>query len=235
MDVALGRSMLIVFDLDGTLVDTLEDLAVAASLLAVEYGGRPLEPARVARMVGEGASVLVERVLATAGLGEPPAGALARFTEIYERVMYDHTAAYPGVPELLRSLSATHVLGLLTNKPARAATATLEHCNVATHFEHRVFGDGGLPRKPDPAGLRWLMQQHQASAGHTLMVGDSLVDVETARRGGVRICLARYGFGFDGIPAGALRGDEAWIDQPLELLALVSPGAAACPPERRGG
>lgn len=213
--------VLIVFDLDGTLIDTLEDLAAAASLLAAEYGGRALEPARVARMVGEGAAVLVQRVLATTGTHADAPGALERFGEIYDRVMLDHSAAYPGMPDVLERLSSVHQLALLTNKPARPAVATLEHCGVAGWFRHRVFGDGALARKPDPAGLEWLMRQHGAGASDTLMVGDSLVDLETARRGGVSICLARYGFGFAGIPAGALRGDESIIDRPLDLLRLI--------------
>lgn len=217
--------MLIVFDLDGTLIDTLDDLAAAASLLAIEFGGGPLEPARVARMVGEGAPVLVARVLATAGFETAPPGAVERFGEIYDSVLFDRTAAYPGVTELLHELAPDHQLALLTNKPERPAVATLEHCGVAEYFTHRVFGDGNLARKPDPEGLLWLMGQFRASVGDTLMVGDSLIDLETARRAKVRVCLARYGFGFDGIPRGALRGDEAFIDQPGELLRVVKSGA----------
>lgn len=218
--------MLIVFDLDGTLIDTLEDLAAAASQLAVEYGGQPLDPPRVARMVGEGAPLLVARALATAGYREAPPGALERFTAIYATVMFDHTAAYPGVVGLLERLVGSHDLAVLTNKPGRPAEATLDHCGLSGFLAHRVFGDGDLPRKPDPAGLRWLMDRQGVSAENTCMVGDSFVDLETARRAGVRICLARYGFGFAGIPPGALRGDETIIDHPLDLLQHVPSGAA---------
>lgn len=221
--------MLIVFDLDGTLIDTLEDLAAAVSLLVVEYGGSPIEPVRVARMVGEGAAVLVERAISSAGITVAPPGALERFTGLYAQVMFDHTAAYPGVPELLDRLAPCHDLALLTNKPAGPAEATLAYCGIAGHFACRVFGDGRLARKPDPEGLQWLMERHRASAGATLMVGDSLVDLETARGAGARVCLARYGFGFGGIPADALRGDELFADRALDLLDIVEMSTADRP------
>jgi phosphoglycolate phosphatase len=172
-------------------------------------------------MVGEGASVLVERVMARAGHPEPPAGALDEFLRLYDQRMFDTTRAYPGMVETLRGLADSHAMALLTNKPEDSARKVLAHCGLDGFFAHMVFGDGAFPRKPDPAGLRWLMKQHRASAARTVLVGDSEVDLATARAGSVRVCLARYGFGFIRIDPATLRGDETFLDQPQDLLAAL--------------
>jgi len=85
-----------------------------------------------------------------------------------------------------------------------------------------VFGDGPLGRKPDPAGLHWLLERHGASAERSILIGDSDVDIATAQAAGVRICLARYGFGFVRINPASLRGDEWFLDQPRDLIALLA-------------
>ncbi len=213
--------MLLVFDLDGTLVDSIHDLAEAASDLSERYGGARLDDEAVCRMVGEGASVLVERVLARAGHAAPPPGALGEFLDLYDARMFDTTRAYPGMADTLRALADGHAMALLTNKPEAAARKVLAHCGLGGFFAHMIFGDGGFERKPDPAGLRWLMKQHRASAKRTILVGDSEVDLATARAGGVRICLARYGFGFIRVDPAALAGDEWYLDQPRDLLGLL--------------
>lgn len=213
--------MLLVFDLDGTLVDSIHDLAEAASDLSEAHGGARFDDDTVCRMVGEGAAVLVERVMARAGHAAPPPGALDTFLRLYDQRMFDTTRAYPGVADTLRALADSHAMALLTNKPEDSARKVIAHCGLDGFFSHMVFGDGGFPRKPDPAGLRWLMKMHRASAARTVLVGDSEVDLATARAGGVRICLARYGFGFIRVDPASLRGDEAFLDQPQDLLALL--------------
>ena len=97
--------MLIVFDLDGTLVDSIHDLAEAASDLSEAWGGARFDDEAVCRMVGEGAAVLVERVMARAGHAEPPPGALEQFLDLYNQRMFDTTRAYPGVADTLRALA----------------------------------------------------------------------------------------------------------------------------------
>jgi len=213
--------VLLVFDLDGTLVDSIHDLAEAASDLSEGHGGARFDDAAVCRMVGEGAAVLVERVMARAGHAEPPAGALEQFLDLYDRRMFETTRAYPGVADTLRALADRHAMSLLTNKPEDSARKVLAHCGLDGFFPHRVFGDGEFGRKPDPAGLRWLMKRHRASAKRTVLIGDSEVDLATARAGGVRICLARYGFGFIRVDPASLAGGEWCIDQPLDLLGLL--------------
>jgi phosphoglycolate phosphatase len=159
--------------------------------------------------------------MARAGHASPPPGALREFLALYDQRMFDTTRAYPGVTETLQALADAHAMALLTNKPEDAARKVLAHTRLDGFFTHMVFGDGAFPRKPDPAGIRWLMKRHRASAGRTLLVGDSEVDVATARAGGVRICLARYGFGFIRVDPASLGDDEWYIDQPRDLLGLL--------------
>jgi phosphoglycolate phosphatase len=213
--------VLLVFDLDGTLVDSIHDLAEAASDLSEAHGGGRFDDETVCRMVGEGAAVLVERVMARAGHAEPPPGALKLILALYDTRMFDSTLAYPGVLDTLRALADSHAMALLTNKPENSARKVLAHCGLDGFFAHMVFGDGGLARKPDPEGLRWLMKRHRAPAKRTLLVGDSEVDLAPARAGGVRICLARYGFGFIRVDPATLNGDEWYLDQPQDLLSLL--------------
>ena len=213
--------MLLVFDLDGTLVDSIHDLAEAASDLSEAHGGARVDDETVCRMVGEGAAVLVERVMARAGRVEPPPGALEQFLALYDKHMFKTTRAYPGVADTLRALTDTHAMALLTNKPEDSGRKVLVHCGLDGFFAHMIFGDGPFARKPDPEGLRWLMKQHRATAKRTVLVGDSEVDLATARAGGVRICLARYGFGFVRVDPAALDGREWFLDQPQDLLALL--------------
>lgn len=212
---------LFVFDLDGTLVDSLRDLADSANALIASCGGAPLSVDAVGRMVGEGAATLVARVFTAAGI-EAPADALDRFLAIYDTKLLDHTRPYPGMPEAIASLSTRASLAVLTNKPLDATRRILDGLKLSGFFEvDAVFGgDGPLPRKPDPAGLQQLCARARVAPADAMMVGDSLVDWQTARNAGTGICLARYGFGFREFPADRLDGREHPIDAPAGLLAL---------------
>ena len=214
--------MLIVFDLDGTLVDSIHDLAEAASDLSEQYGGARLDDEEVALMIGDGAAVLVERVLARAGRRADEPGALAEFLAFYDARMFDTTRAYPGMADTLGVLADTHALALLTNKPEEASRRVLAHTGLATYFAHMVFGDSDTGRKPAPGGLRWLMERNGASPERTLLVGDSDVDLRTARACGVRLCIARYGFGFVRIEPQTIQSEDLVIDQPSDLLSVLS-------------
>jgi phosphoglycolate phosphatase len=211
---------LVVFDLDGTLVDSWQDLADAANALALEHGGRPCPDGDIAGMVGDGAGLLVERVFAASGLGHPPPGALARFLALYDACLLAHTVCYPGVRETLEILKGRVRLAVLTNKPGGATRRVLDGLGLAPFFPSIIAGDGAIARKPDPAGLWQLIGDTGVTADTTLLVGDSKNDLETAQRAGARVCLARYGFGYR--PAEMdLRGDEWAIDRPADLLGLL--------------
>jgi phosphoglycolate phosphatase len=212
---------LIVFDLDGTLIDSRRDLADAANALLESCGGAPLSEAQIGRMIGDGAATLVERVFEASGL-ERPADALERYLRFYDQRLLNHTRPYPGMAEVLDLLGARASLAVLTNKPLTATRRILAGLDLARHFsEHAVLGgDGPFPRKPDPAGLRHLSAREHVPAESTLLVGDSPIDWRTARAASTPVCLASYGFGFEGFARQELGPSDRIIDAPADLLAL---------------
>ena len=215
-----GAMPLVVFDLDGTLIDSRRDLADAANALIVERGGRPQPVDAISAMVGEGAPLLVRRALTAAGLDPADPAALPRFLELYDERLLNHTHLYEGTRPVLEDISREATLAVLTNKPQRPSERILEGLAIAGLFDHVIGGDTSLPRKPDPGGLRHLMTAAGAGAGDTIMVGDSAIDLRTARAAGTRICLVRYGFGFR-FAAADLAGDELLAGTTPELLALL--------------
>jgi len=211
---------LVVFDLDGTLIDSRRDLTASANALVVERGGMPLDEDAVARMVGEGAALLVWRALTAAGL--PVADAdVSRFLELYGERMLDTTRPYHGMRATLEALRGEATLAVLTNKPLTPAVRLLDALDLAPLFATTIGGDGPHPRKPDPASLRALMSSYGTEPAGTVMVGDTRIDFETARAAGTHLCLARYGFGFEQFPLAALTGTEALVDAPAEIPAAI--------------
>jgi phosphoglycolate phosphatase len=206
---------LIVFDLDGTLIDSRLDLANSTNEMLATYGVRPLPVDDVVAMVGEGAKVLVERALAAARITPPVEEALARFRATYDRRLLESTRPYDGVDDLLAMASTRATLAVLTNKPLAPAERLLDAFGWTPHFRWVVGGDSPFPRKPDPSALQYLIQQAGVAPASTLFVGDSRIDVETARHAGVHLCLVTYGFG--------------WTHQQLELGSTDV--AAATPAE----
>ena len=213
---------LVVFDLDGTLIDSKRDLADSANEMLTGYGAAALTEDAIGHMVGAGAAQLVARALQAAQLNVPLDEALARFLENYDRRLTNHTRPYHGIPELLAELESEGVkMSLLTNKPLEASARILEAFGLSKFFRLRVGGDGPWPRKPAPEGLRFLMKEESADPSQTMLVGDSGVDLSTARNAGVHICLARYGFGFADVAPETLRGDELLVDEPRQIAGAV--------------
>jgi len=212
--------LLIVFDLDGTLIDSRRDLADSANALIAERGGMPQPIEAITAMVGEGAPLLVRRALTAARLDPEDPTALPRFLELYDERLLAHTQLYPGTRDALADLSRDARLAVLTNKPQRPTERILEGLGLASFFDRVIGGDTPLPRKPDPGGLRDLMTKAGTGSGSTVMVGDSAIDLRTARAAGTSICLVRYGFGFR-FAAADLRGDELLADSAAELPALI--------------
>lgn len=209
------------FDLDGTLVDSRRDIADSANTLLEECGATPLAEDRIGRMVGDGAATLVARACAVAGIAAPP-DALERFVAIYGRRLLRHTRPYPGIPEVLTQLSQRAALALLTNKPSAATREILEGLDLARFFEPAsvVAGDGPFPRKPSPSGLQHLAAAAGVPPAATVLVGDSVIDWRTARAASTSICLARYGFGFEGFPVAELTPTDRLVDAPAALFSL---------------
>jgi len=216
-----GAFRLVVFDLDGTLVDSRRDIAEAANRLIVECGGAPLPEEQVVRMVGEGVAVLVERATSAAGIHPVPEGAVDRFIEIYGRGLLVHTRAYPGIPEVVGDLSRSVPLAVLTNKPRSSSVTILDGLGLRPFFWRILGGDNPWGRKPDPEAMRRLVAEAGATPDTAVLVGDSEIDLQTSRNAGTRVCLARYGFGHAGFPFERLDGTELAVDAPAQLLAVL--------------
>jgi phosphoglycolate phosphatase len=211
---------LLVFDLDGTLVDSSRDIAAAANaaLGRLVPGTAPIPLDAVLSFVGEGARLLVERCLGYTGLGLSADEVLRVYLECYAERLLDTTHLYPGIAEALDALAGT-ALAVLTNKPGDFSRSILEGLGVAPRFA-RIWGAGDVKaRKPDPEGLLRLMGELGASAEETWMVGDSATDVEAARAAGVKAAGVTWGFH----PA-ALRASrpDLLIDDPRALASLAA-------------
>jgi phosphoglycolate phosphatase len=211
---------LAVFDLDGTLVDSRRDLASAANALLEESGAPPLDEEAVGRMVGDGAAMLVHRAFEAAGHAEPE-DALSRFLALYGERLLETTRPYPGIVELLDALERGTAMAVLTNKPRAMAETVLSGLGLRRYFSDVFGGDGPYPRKPQADGLRALMRAAGVEGDSAMMIGDSVVDLRTARGAGARICLAGYGFSFASVPVSELRGDEWIVDAPLDLATRL--------------
>jgi phosphoglycolate phosphatase len=212
----------IVFDLDGTLVDSRRDLAESANALLAACGCATQPEAAIGRMVGDGAATLVARAFAAGGSPAPP-DALARFLGIYEGRLLKFTRPYANIDDVLAALEPRMPLAVLTNKPLASTRRILDGLDLARFFppDLVVGGDGPLPRKPDPAGLQFLCDRVGVEPINALMVGDSVIDWRTAHAAGTQVCLAGYGFGFEGFPVDDLQPDEQVIDSPGALLAIL--------------
>lgn len=210
---------LIVFDLDGTLVDSRRDIADAANALLESCGGAVLSEARIGRLVGDGAATLIARAFHASGVERPP-DALERYLTFYSARLLAHTRPYPGMVDVLDALAESSSLAVLTNKPLAATREILAGLDLARHFpaEAVLGGDGPFARKPDPSALRHLASAAGVPIESTLMVGDSVIDWRTAHAAPASICVARYGFGFEGFPTDQLDAADYAIDAPVQLL-----------------
>lgn len=219
MGARLFGVRLIVFDLDGTLIDSAPDLASAvnAMLLKLAPGCAPLREAEVRSFVGDGARTLMQRSLAARSLGLPLERALQVFLEEYRGRMLQATRLYPGAREALDALRRAHTLALLTNKLGEMSRAILQGLGVADRFA-RICGGDEVPKKPDPAGLLQLVAELGAAPSETAMVGDSANDVHTGRAAGTRTVGVTYGYDRDGVIA--QRPDVVLADL-RELPALL--------------
>jgi phosphoglycolate phosphatase len=212
---------LIVFDLDGTLVDSRRDLADSANALIASRGGTPQSEEAVGRMVGEGAGVLVRRALTAAGL-EMDDSSLPQFLELYDRRLLRSTRPYDGIEEALAKIAPLAPLAVLTNKPIGPTRKVLAGLDLGRFFAAAVGGDGPLPRKPSAAGLKHLMTQFDAPPERTVMVGDSHIDAATARAAGALFCLAAYGYGAEALDDSVTREADAVTHDPSELPAAIA-------------
>ena len=186
---------LLIFDLDGTLIDSKLDLAHAANAARHHMGMPPIANERVYSYVGNGAPVLIRRVLGAEASEAQVQEALEFFLEYYREHMLDYTVLYPGVRESLDRLRDAGVqMAVLTNKPVNISRAIVRGLGAGPHFRQVYGGNSFEFKKPHPIGVETLMAECGAAREGTMMVGDSPVDIQTARAAGVKSCGVTYGF-----------------------------------------
>jgi len=187
---------LVVFDLDGTLIDSAPDMHRAVNLMLADLGSSPLPLPEIRTMVGDGASALIARALAARQcVTADPSVALAQFLEHYEANPTAFTQTFPGVPETLERLQAFGLtLAICTNKPTRLTHMILERLGINRFFVRVVAGDTLPFRKPDPRALQEVLNVFGTPAAAALMVGDSEVDAATAHAANVPFVLMTYGY-----------------------------------------
>jgi phosphoglycolate phosphatase len=186
---------LLIFDLDGTLIDSKLDLAHAVNATRGHMGMPALEYERVYSYVGNGAPVLIRRVLGEDATEAQVQEALEFFLEYYGEHKLDYTTLYPGVRESLDRLRDAGLrMAVLTNKPVRISRAILDGLGIGGHFRQVYGGNSFDFKKPHPIGVETLIQECGASRERTMMVGDSSVDIQTARNAQVKSCGVTYGF-----------------------------------------
>lgn len=215
-----------IVDLDGTMVDTLGDLAVALNRMLAELALPAIEPTAIGRMVGRGSEHLIAAVLAH--VGAPPTlydAAWESYQRHYLDVNGNHSAVYPGVFEGLRALREAGLrLACLTNKPTAFAQPLLELKGLAPFFEVVYGGDAFERKKPDPLPLLKSCEALRAVPAQTLMIGDSSNDARAARAAGCPVLLVTYGYNH-GEPVRAVAAD-GFLDSLADLPGWLAAGAA---------
>jgi phosphoglycolate phosphatase len=197
---------LLVFDLDGTLIDSAADISASLRRVLARLGRPPVTHEKVVASIGSGVRKLIERT------SEPPhEPVLEAFLEEYAEHLLDRTRLYPGVEETLATLPGRKVV--LSNKPERLCRRIVDGLGIAGHFEAVYGGDSFPVRKPDPAVFRAAAR----AARRPLMVGDSRVDLETARAAGAAMCAVTYGYA----QPGELDGADFTIERFSRLLEIL--------------
>lgn len=219
----MSETKLLIFDLDGTLIDSKKDLVEAVNAARRNMGLGPLNDETVASYVGNGAPVLIRRSMGPEASEADCAKALEYFIAYYSDHRLDHTTVYPGVREALDDLQAAgHRLSVLTNKPVRISRAIIEGLSLKNHFFQVYGGNSFEQKKPHPIGVETLMAEANINTGRTLMVGDSGVDVQTARNAGIPAIGVTYGFQPESLDENP---PDYRIDDMRELLSIVRNGS----------
>lgn len=208
----------LIFDLDGTLIDSKLDLVHSVNATLRELKRSELPAEIISSYIGNGAPVLVAKSL---GSDVPPAEldrALKFFLTHYEAHKMDNTCAYPGVPEALEHLSAMP-MAVLTNKPERISVRILEALGLSKYFRAIYGGNTFSTKKPDPLGTNTILREFSVRSNEALLIGDSEVDVQTARNAGILSAVVNYGFG---IHDRAAHPADIYLDRLLDLVPALS-------------
>ena len=218
------RPAALVFDLDGTLVDSRRDITTGLNRLRSELGLPPLSLDQVVTMVGEGSKALVRRALADWSQELTPGRldeVLGRYLSYYGEVCLDTTVPYPGIEEMLAELAPGYRMAVLSNKGERLSIEILEGLDLAWRFKAVLGGDSLPTRKPNPAGLNALADRFDVPVERLMLIGDSRIDAETAGNAGCAFALVEWGFPRS--PADGLEAD-LMVSTPGELARKLRAG-----------
>ncbi len=207
----------LIFDLDGTLIDSKLDLALSVNATLEHMGRAALSHEIIYSYVGRGAAALVRSALGHDTTDEEARQAHAYFLSYYRQHMLDNTVTFPGVREALAQFDGFD-MAVLTNKPVRFSEAILEGLGIARHFKFVYGGNSFEKKKPDPAGVSKLLKDLQATPNDSMMVGDSEVDVLTARNSGIHSCGVTYGLGLAGMQ---IHPPDIMVDSLTELARVL--------------
>jgi phosphoglycolate phosphatase len=210
---------LLVFDLDGTLVDSKEDLANAVNVAIESFDLPPLPHPVIYSYVGDGASALIQRALPREKADLLPE-VLDRFLAYYRRHLLDTTRAYPGVGEALRKWAGTYRMAVLTNKGVTMTREILSGLSLDGYFFDVRGGDSFRTKKPDPEGLLHILREAAVEAEEAIMIGDSRNDVQAGRAAGAVTCGVTYGLGASGF---ADHPPDFTVDRFPDLFTRIRP------------
>jgi phosphoglycolate phosphatase len=220
-DLTLVRGL--IFDLDGTLIDSKADLIHSVNAMLREKGRAELPAETVASYIGNGAPQLVARAMGNNVSEEAKRSALEFFLAYYETHKMDTTVPYPGVAEALEQLAALP-MAVLTNKPVRISVRILEEMKLAKYFRAIYGGNSFEKKKPDPTGTNAILGELGMKPREVLFVGDSEVDVQTARNAGTWAATVNFGFGAHDRTA---HPPDLYLERMTDLVALLGVGKAA--------
>lgn len=215
----------LVFDLDGTLIDSQLDLALAVNATLKWMGRPPIEHGRISGYIGNGAPKLMQRALGPEANEDEIRRAVEFMLTYYNKHMLDNTIAYPGVEEGLAAL-ARFPMAVLTNKPLRPSRIILESLKLAPYFRAVYGGNSFETKKPDPKGMEILLREFGVTPREVMIIGDSEVDVQTARNSNTWICGVTYGLGSERLSE---YPPDIVVDSLIELPALLENSMSSPP------
>jgi phosphoglycolate phosphatase len=208
----------LIFDLDGTLIDSQRDLILSVNAMLHEMGREQLSEDTISGYIGHGAPQLVGQALGHNSTEAERERALKFFLAHYQEHKLDSTCAYPGVPEALAGL-AQYPMAILTNKPVRVSMGILEGLGLAKYFRAVYGGNSFETKKPDPLGAHTILREFAAAPAEAILIGDSEVDVQTARNAGMLAAAVNYGFGAHNR---ATHPADIYLDRLTDLVPLLA-------------
>lgn len=223
---------LLIFDLDGTLIDSRTDLVNSVNGMLRHFSRKELPAEVVATYIGDGAPMLVRRALGDPADEPYVQAALDYFLTYYREHKLDTTYPYPGVSDMLRALHSGNggrKLAVLSNKPVNPSRAIVEALGLGEFFSQVYGGNSFSTKKPDPLGALTLLREFGVEAQRALMVGDSSIDVLTGRNAGMWTCGCAYGFAPHTLEQSP---PDVLIESPAELLRLFQAGQQESDPDQ---